>query len=134
MNEFIVWDKMTNNFVDLKEFENQVFIDCNGQINWFSFEGMSNKCITLDSFQYIGKKDINDKKIYADCSIVEFERENIGYRGYFTFDKDMLFYKIKLLPERRGGIISFKYNPFEIENLKIIDTIQENKLGLKDNK
>lgn len=97
--------------------------------------------VDCDFFDYIGKTDINGKKIYPDCSIVEFEiilrRSVLPIKGYFYFDKTSLKYKIKVLEDlgddgRTYGLGTIPYSTYrtEIENLKIIDTIQENKLGL----
>jgi len=82
----------------------------------------------------IGIKDINNNPIYVDCSIVEFKVEiDTGvknkpliktYQGYFYFDKSRLSYLIKT----DRGI--FNVCSAIDGNFKIIDTIQENKLGL----
>ena len=77
----------------------------------------------------IGLKDINEKSIYADCSIVEFKNIGSNYTGYFTFDLVKLCYKIIVL-DIKSVRKKFIFNSNNIENIKIIDTIQQNKLGL----
>ena len=77
----------------------------------------------------IGLKDINEKSIYADCSIVEFKNIGSNYTGYFTFDLVKLCYKIIVL-DIKSVRKEFIFNSNNIENIKIIDTIQQNKLGL----
>ncbi len=131
---FIVWDKKKKVFVDL-ELHHNVVIDMDGDTHEV-FQGMEGDVIVLKSYysthQYIGKTDIYNKKIYADCSVVEFDiwiGNKTGTRakhkkiGHFYFDKNWLQYRIKY----DGGNINLCV---DIENLKIIDTLQENKLGL----
>ena len=77
----------------------------------------------------IGLKDINGKSIYADSSIVEFKNIGSNYTGYFTFDLVKLCYKIIVL-DIKSVRKEFIFNSNNIENIKIIDTIQQNKLGL----
>ena len=76
-----------------------------------------------------GLKDINGKSIYADSSIVEFKNIGSNYTGYFTFDLVKLCYKIIVL-DIKSVRKEFIFNSNNIENIKIIDTIQQNKLGL----
>ena len=98
-----------------------------------------------DEKLYIGLKDIEDNKIYADSSIVEFELKDFcpcevmemdceceiytKCRGYFNFNYTQLAYDIILFNSEK---IKITYNRrfYDIKNIKIIDTIQENKLGL----
>ena len=95
----------------------------------------------LDVLSAIGKKDINDKEIYADCSIVEFKATFSGgyfttIKGYFYFDELKKELRVKLLGSTfrdsfRGiDTDSMKYDYEYMKDFKIIDTIQENKLGL----
>ena len=81
------------------------------------------------NYKDIGLKDINGKSIYADSSIVEFKNIDSNYTGYFTFDLVKLCYKIIVL-DIKSVRKEFIFNSNNIENIKIIDTIQENKLGL----
>ena len=76
-----------------------------------------------------GLKDINGKNVYADSSIVEFKNIGSNYNGYFTFDIVKLCYKVIVL-DIKSVRKEFIFNSNNIENIKIIDTIQENKLGL----
>ena len=80
--------------------------------------------------QYIGLKDIDDKKIYADSSIVEMDYLylNCKIKGYFFFSEITLGYHIRTLDGFDGR--TFKYDFEAMSNIKIIDTIQENKLNL----
>ncbi len=74
---------------------------------------------------YIGKKDINDEKIYADSSIVELEYMTDKYKGTISYNNDFCCYQIILMDtDDKVSINDF------VSNIKIIDTIQENKLGL----
>ncbi len=114
MNEFIVWDKVNKEFGRISEA---------GTISEWSWdECTSNNDYTLH--QYIGKTDINGNKIYADSSIVEFNILDSKYRGFFTYNSARLRYEIEISSKESiiydGGVKDFK----------IIDTIQENKLGL----
>lgn len=90
----------------------------------------------------VGKTDINNKKIYADYSIVEFEYKPIGeteYKkdsGFIFWCKEDFMYKINILTraDRFGENYIFNFgdslNRMHMKSLKIIDTIQQNKLGL----
>lgn len=84
----------------------------------------------MDDCKDIGLKDINGKGICADCSIVEFNNSQLWnkYIGIFFYNKDKLCYQIKIIDgNRKDEIIPYdKY----CSDFKIIDTIQENKLGL----
>lgn len=134
MNEFIVWDKETQTFHEI-----------------YSIDFLNNLCncylgnICLDNegsiFPYIGKKDINDKKIYSGSSIVEFEYcyEDYGWQdfvGYFYYDSDLLQYRLKCYETntdsdfKKGSLYVMTFEKSRTRNFKIIDTIQENKLGL----
>lgn len=139
MNEFIVWDgkcfysDCSYGYLMLKQ---------NGIIyeNLESdYGGRETKKTDFKPLFYIGIKDINNNKIYADCSIVEFdyidlnmelkEWERRTYKGFFKWHQDMLSYCIHY----DGGNEFFnevKFFSYIFENFKVIDTIQENKLGL----
>lgn len=130
-NEFIVWDKYN------KKFTNKNFILANGRFedDFYEHEVINE----LFSFhQYINKKDINNKKIYADCSIVEFEYEvgNAKHIGFFYYNEYTLGYKIKILSSILNNKASYKFKGLswcftaDMINLNIVDSIQENKLGL----
>ena len=132
-NEFVVWDNKDNKFVSKNELRYfnifKVLFD-KPQPRW-------SLCF------YIGKTDIDNKKIYADSSIVELKKtERIPYRrneheidiltGYFTYSETELRYKLIVyktsLQKYSYGDLDF--NDRKMSELKIIDTIQENKLGL----
>lgn len=82
-----------------------------------------------DETKYIGKKDIEGNKIYADRSIVEFQDAlGIDCQGYLSLDtKSLQYYIVILNNELLENVRTDNYDLFEF---KIIDTIQENKLGL----
>lgn len=84
----------------------------------------------MDDCKDIGLNDINDNKIYANCSIVEFNNSQLWNKhiGIFFYNKDKLCYQIKII----DGIRKDEIIPYDryCSDFKIIDTIQENKLGL----
>ena len=135
MNEFIVWDEKNKGWIcETHNF----FINSNGVL--CSKKNNGDMFLEKDCkfFRPIGKTDINDKKIYPDCSIVEFGYEvgTAKHIAYFYFDTDYLEYKVRILSSTiyekqthrfKGQSWSFS---LDMINLKIIDTIQENKLGL----
>jgi len=118
MNEFIVWHKLIKEFVLPHKF---LVFDDNGVAD-------NDDCIICN---YIGLKDTNNNKIYADSSIFELENFPYNYKAYFTYSEYYLGYCLVLL---RDGVSieasTFPYCPDTMSNFKIIDTIQENKLGL----
>lgn len=136
MNEFIVWDK------DSKSFTENFTISPDGSV-WVGRAGVDTgyklqyeKKDTAKLLNYIGKTDINNKKIYADCSIVEFDikdhidkNKNRKYVGFFSFDSRGLRYRINYILSD-GTYESMTYNRGRVRNIEIIDTIQENKLGI----
>ena len=93
------------------------------------------------NYKDIGLKDINGKSIYADSSIVEFTNDNNKkqYQGYFKYDlyhQRMFFWFLCCVRDNKSfgylgeGLDRVEYLPCAMTNFKIIDTIQENKLGL----
>ncbi len=132
MKEFIVWDK-----------DNKMFYPPSSiwKLNLSAWDNMKE----LRIFQHIGKSDINNNKIYANCSVVEFmhkgkwlylngitgesKHEDIKMKGYFQFHEDKLRYELIILDwdkKKSESIFSvLPYNMETIANLKIIDTIQE---------
>ena len=130
--EFIVWDKKSKEFMNTITDIEIVFQE--SLVNGFTvIKNYPYDCESLDAdiFQYIGKTDINNKKIYADCSVVEFSYINCDeehiVKAYFTWDEEYLKY---ILDPIQGYNSTIEYEPFKFLNMKIIDTIQENKLGL----
>lgn len=110
------------------------------------------KYIREDETKYIGITDINDKKIYADSHIVEFNcvADDIVLTGYFTYNIEHQIMTIKLLTLNGdditekdkdnfsdwwglffedGNLVYYSQNKVGFD-FKIIDTIQENKRGL----
>ena len=90
----------------------------------------------IEICQSVGLEDISNNKIYDDSSIVEFEliinpvcrTVVLNRKGVFKYDKDLCAYIIECIDEDRILIFSTSFK--HIKNIKIIDTIQENKLGL----
>ena len=130
MNEFIVWDDIEKDFVtniDLDDFE---LYSKGCSVNFIL--GFS---AHLQSFNYIGKTDDTPEKnkIYADCSIVEFDKvetdkyfkeiSRVKYTGHFFFDVPWLGYRIKAIGEN-GWNLSTNWGR-GLENLKVIGTLQE---------
>ena len=119
MNEFIVWHKLRKEFVH--PYRNIVFDN----------DGICENDL-CDICNYIGLTDIDCKKIYADCSIVEFyfgnnlEEERL-LTGYFSFNNENLRYQIKDINTKEA---IYLWTGYIESGLTVIDTIQENKLGL----
>ena len=133
MNEVIVWDE------EKKEFSESKIVD-----GWLLHKRAFNQESKIKMFPYIGKTDIDGKKIYADSSIVEFEviercccdilevhcECDFNKRiGYFNYNEDRLCFELKSKENDCFDSV-FAFYRDRIKNLKIIDTLQENKLGL----
>lgn len=129
MNEYAVWDnsEYRKGFIDLKN--QQIILNLlNGGLK--GLYGGDGYMKDWQLFKSIGMQDVNEKEIYADCSIVEF-----GYKvgtakhiGFFFYDNETLSYKLEILSNKFNGE---KWNfCSSMNDFKIIDTIQENKLGL----
>ena len=133
MNKFIVWyssDVNENKFSEEFTLEQLIKQD---HLDYISDSKML-KNYKVDSINSgVGLKDINGKSIYADSSIVEIaiNYKKSGNRvstGYFKFNKEYLRYEVVFIDGYMKGKNEF-YNGF-MHRFKIIDTIQENKLGL----
>ena len=121
MNKFIVWDKTLKCF----HLDGRVKLE-NGTLKPIGED------YTIHN--NIGLKDINGKSIYADCSIVEFiakrlGKANIKIIGIFKYCNVSLRYNIELLISI-GDYNLFAFDNINMSQFEIIDTIQENKLGL----
>lgn len=131
MEKFIVWDKYLEVWIDESY---PFFINSDG----FLCIQKKDKTMMIENncevFRSIGKQDINGQEIYVDCSIVEFEYDN--FNGYFTdvkgyFYKDNFQYRLKVLWSNiPQGVDSLPMAYQKSNYIKVIDTIQENKLGL----
>lgn len=121
-DQYIVFDDIRKEFT--KDVTSFLSFNRNGTINCFNGFG------DTKYFKDIGLKDINGKSIYADSSIVEFEYFDIDPKntcilyGYFSFKQSELGYRVCTFDN--SYFVSFT----NIRNFKIIDTIQENKMGL----
>ena len=149
MNEFIVWDKKQKKFRCLscivydttgkydidKEDISIKLVNCWGSP--FADNGNQNPDILVRRepkhftiHQYIRLKDINNKKIYSDSSICRVNyfssSDWISDYCYFSFDDENLRYTVHLINERE--IVDYEASCFDC--IEIVDTIQENKLGL----
>lgn len=113
---YIVWDKAKKEFL----YNNVYSLNQDGKV---CFMNVIHK--NLQAFQDIGIEDINNNPIYADCSIVEFEYLGDKYKGYFRYNNNFARYDLVLLSQKDTCVIDDNF-----QNFKIIDTIQENKLGL----
>lgn len=121
-DQYIVFDDIRKEFT--KDVTSFLSFNRNGTINCFNGFG------DTKYFKDIGLKDINGKSIYADSSIVEFEYKALQtkVKGYFKYSNITLGYHLHLLEGFIGRAFRFDYE--YMYNFKIIDTIQENKLGL----
>ena len=137
MNEFIVWDDIRKVFLDDDDDFSLQQDGC--LIRGYYPEGSPAYANDdFSYFNYIGKTDINDKKIYADSSILKMtisdEDGEHNHKGYFTYNELLLCYEFKE-PFKDGEMSGNriwrmeKLQPYLV-TFKIIDTIQENKLGL----
>lgn len=122
MNEFIFWNKHYEKFFD------------DLTISGINVNEALEENEDWIALPYIQKDDINNNKIYADCSIVEFRNnKDLGYLGYgyFIYNTKDLKYMIKVISSNEiYNNLELPYMPNVMNNIKIIDTIQENKLGL----
>jgi len=133
MKDYAIWDEDHKKWIDLSK--NQIVLNlCNGGLKGlFGGDGYMS---SWKLFEGIGLKDINDKPIYADSSIFEFDYFGDILTGYFTYDKKYLSFLIRILTIGECAVMSFADKVWNnsIKNFKIIDTIQENSMGLiKDN-
>lgn len=135
MNEFIVWVK------EEKRIDVLISIDYeHGEIT--CMENQSERTYNFHEVSflpYIGKTDINNKKIYADCSIVEFsvcslepfsKKKQTKRIGKVRYCNSTCAYEIVVINMSRIEYYDFSGMAFEISDIKVIDTIQENKLRL----
>lgn len=140
MNEFTVWDNLEEEFIDeeyIARYSHGILFkaDIDNELIDLLHNENDDKNRYV-SFDYIRKTDINDKKIYADCSIFEFEYRDIARVGFFNFDDLCSRYIIKaemlIASERASFMEVIYYHPDEVTNIKIIGTLQENKNLLKE--
>lgn len=115
MEKYLIWDTIINKPVAEATIED--YIDVN----------FKDRC---KAFKDTELKDINGKSIYADSSIVEFKNSQLWnkYNGIFFYNKERLCYQIRIIDGVRNSEI-IPYDRYS-SDFKIIDTIQENKLGL----
>ena len=136
MNDYIAWDKEKCIFVLQGEIifsfygDNRIVVapNCIEYIGDSCHDNYNENRFCI--FKDIGLKDINEKSIYADSSIVEFKNSQLWnkYNGIFFYNKEKLCYQIKIIGSIRNNEI-IPYDKY-CSDFKIIDTIQENKLGL----
>lgn len=151
MSKFIVWTgksfykDCSYSYLTLKQ-DGKIYEEENDD-----YGGSSSKETSYKPLFAIGKQDINGQEIYADCSIFEFELidkclfddftgkkptilNKINMKGYFVFNNEELRYEIEILDrdksKTKSQFICLYFNFETMNNFKIIDTIQENKLGL----
>jgi hypothetical protein len=141
MKDWKIWSKREKEFIYPKKlhgklpvcydfYSGDLFFGCNDAVDGLS----KDEFIFLED---IGLKDIDGKIIYADSSIVEFmfyeffknnPHNKRQLTGYFKWSQKNLCYGIQVLNDKE--IIGFSYDCEMVDSFKIIDTIQENKLGL----
>ena len=137
MNEFIIWDKGKERFPTSDNF----LIDSKGFISNLNNEQLDEN--TYIPLYYIGKTDINDKKIFADSSIVESRiTYDVGgtfetLRGWFRFNSERLNYEFIVPVNHNNGmkpreIYNYSKLHYKMSNLKVIGSLQENPELLKE--
>ena len=126
MKDFIVWDKTA------KEFADTICLDAELLQDGISYS-LEVKEELFELFYPIGLKDINGKSIYPDSSICKVNyfssSDWISDYCYFSFDTENFRYVVHLINEKE--IVDYEASCFDC--LEIVDTIQENKLGLIKN-
>ena len=86
----------------------------------------------VEYFHYIRKTDINNEKIYADCSVVEIKyNTSVSLKciiGTFKYNSDCLCYEFINSDSKSftNKIVRFDEITFNRSHLKIIGTLQEN--------
>lgn len=118
MNEYITWSeelKMFSDSLSLKELIKDI------KETWDDYEVEESKF-----FQYIGLYDCTDRKIYADCTIVELFLGLDSFIGYYSFNPKAICYEFIVIEGCENMSLGNRIG----SKIKIIDTIQENKLGL----
>ena len=122
----------------------QIYINKDGSLDIFELAdndyGSSQTFLKHRTFKYIEKTDDTPEqnKIYADCSIVEFDFKYFidddywKVRGYFSFNKDLAQYEIRE-PYSKDCYRIYYLKDSDIKNIKVIGTIQENPELLRDN-
>jgi len=128
MKGFIVWDANDKCFYDGGMIGINVFkLNQDGTLSYYDGcydDDYANKFYT--PFENIGLKDINKKSIYADSSVVEMYMGLDSFIGYYTYNKNKAHYEFIII----DGCDNDSFGNIIGSSLKIIDTIQENKLGL----
>lgn len=126
MNEFIVWYTDGKN-IHSREYTLEQLIS-NDHLDYLC-DSRTLGSFRVDSIlQSIGTKDINNKKIYADSSIVECIVKQEKVNMYVFYDVCTLSFRFCPVEIYPMTVRDISFN--KIVNPRIIDTIQENKLGL----
>ena len=124
MHRYIEWNNLDKKFQEPK-------CGCGLTINelFNTFDNTENFSI----FKYIGKVDIDNNFIFERSSIVEigfsWQNSEDRIKGYFVYDNSCLKYVIWDI--NKNDFIDFDIT--KMQYFKIIDTVQENKLGLIKN-
>lgn len=138
MNEFAVWDNYEEEFIEdelIAKYSDGIMIIADLDNDVCELLNNENYKDRYQSFDYIQKDDIEGNKIYADSSIVEFDLGLHSNRkraiGFFSFCYTFKRYQIIVLNSFEiNKDALYIYNPFNMGKFKIIDTVQQNKLGL----
>ena len=77
-------------------------------------------------FNYIGKKDINNNKIYAKSSIIEWYHQKNKYTGFFKWDTSLLCYVVVTCgnDDENYNDLELKYYYLTMSNCKIIEYLR----------
>jgi len=137
MNEFTIWDKKDRIFISK---EDASFIEC-GSYSSIITDIIDKNTDRYQLFKGIGIKDINNRSIYAESSILEFAnmKNNKKYYAFLKFDvywQRMFFWFVQDCNDNKAfgyagkKLDRVEYTPDIMHKLKVIDTVQENKLGL----
>lgn len=134
MENFIVWYSDENN---KNKFSEEFTLDeliSQNHLNIISNSPLLRNFKIDNINRGVGLKDTEGNEIYVDCSIVKFiykdlkTEENTKLYGYFTWNDEDLRYEIDILNPSLYVCLNYKVSLYI--QIKIIDTLQENKLGL----
>lgn len=135
--EYTLWDNTNNIFFNGVTSKRKILLTSS-----FGLWDIKNEDSPNDVFYfpYTGRKDnFSGKKIYENSSIFEFDYEEIygdinkiKMVGYFEYRIDEMRYEVNILNSSKDKHLytSLWWDYERMTNLKVIDTIQQNKLGL----
>ena len=126
MKKCIFWDDEDNKFLTWDEVEFEKLKNEEVMV-WKQIDPITKECRLFESFDDTELKDINGKSIYADSSIVEYgiQKWKVIYNVF------QMSYELECVSNK--SLSNMRLTGAYQNQLKIIDTIQENKLGLIKN-